>query len=132
MTKWHAHVAHMAKHMNMVGGPLWWGARAPFPPLNPALDSHAFLNNLSLLFGYNPFKLLQIRLISFTFVLVTEITLIILLFSSASSMLYAFSLLGGWKILLRTARNVWCSTGIYACFIQSVLDSNDSANSSAE
>jgi len=21
MTKWHAHVAHMAKHMNMVGGP---------------------------------------------------------------------------------------------------------------
>jgi len=30
--KWHAHVAHMPKHMNMVGwGPLWWG-------LNPALE----------------------------------------------------------------------------------------------
>jgi len=32
MTKWHAHVAHMAKHMEMVGGP---GHLAP--PLNPAL-----------------------------------------------------------------------------------------------
>jgi len=30
MAKWHTHVAHMAKHMNMVGGPLG-------PPLNPAL-----------------------------------------------------------------------------------------------
>ena len=29
MTKWHEHAAHMAKHMNMVGGPLWWG---PCPP----------------------------------------------------------------------------------------------------
>jgi len=29
MTKWHAHVAHMAKHMNMVG--------SPGPTLNPAL-----------------------------------------------------------------------------------------------
>jgi len=39
MTKFHAHVAHMAKHMNMVGGLLWWGALVPgpFPPLNSAL-----------------------------------------------------------------------------------------------
>jgi len=31
MTKWHAHLAHMAKHTNMVGSPLWWEtwARAP-------------------------------------------------------------------------------------------------------
>ena len=43
MTKWHAYVAHMAKHMNMVGGPLWWGALGPdpFPPLNPALEFHS-------------------------------------------------------------------------------------------
>jgi len=27
MTYWHAHVA---KHMNMVEGPLWWGPRAPW------------------------------------------------------------------------------------------------------
>jgi len=32
MNKWHAHVVDMAKHMNMVGGPVWWGARAPCPP----------------------------------------------------------------------------------------------------
>jgi len=33
MTKWHAQAAHMAKHMNMVGVPLWWGrwARVPWP-----------------------------------------------------------------------------------------------------
>jgi len=31
MTKWHAHVAHVAKHTNMVGDP------GPGPPLNPAL-----------------------------------------------------------------------------------------------
>jgi len=37
MTNWHAHVSHMAIHMKMVGGPLWWGPRAPWPPLNPAL-----------------------------------------------------------------------------------------------
>jgi len=40
MTKWHAHVVHMAKHMNMVGVPFWWGALGPGPlssPLNPAL-----------------------------------------------------------------------------------------------
>jgi len=37
MTKWHAHVAHMAKHMNMVG------ARAPCPPLNPALMLQLFI-----------------------------------------------------------------------------------------
>jgi len=40
MTKWHAHVAHMAKHMNMVEAPLWWGALGPGslgPSLNPAL-----------------------------------------------------------------------------------------------
>jgi len=31
MTKWHAHVVHMAKHMNMVGDPVWWEpwARSP-------------------------------------------------------------------------------------------------------
>jgi len=29
---WHAHVVHMAKHMNMVGSPLWWGPWAPCPP----------------------------------------------------------------------------------------------------
>jgi len=23
MCKWHAHIAHVAMHMNMVGGPLW-------------------------------------------------------------------------------------------------------------
>jgi len=23
MTKWHAHVVHMVKHMNMVGAPVW-------------------------------------------------------------------------------------------------------------
>jgi len=33
MTKWHAHVAHMAKHMNMVG------VRAPWAPLNPTLST---------------------------------------------------------------------------------------------
>jgi len=26
MTKWQAQVVHMAKHMNMVGDPFWWGA----------------------------------------------------------------------------------------------------------
>jgi len=31
MTKWHAHVAHMAKHMNTVVGPLWWGVLWPVP-----------------------------------------------------------------------------------------------------
>jgi len=25
MTKWHAHVVHMAKHTNMVGAPVRWG-----------------------------------------------------------------------------------------------------------
>jgi len=37
MTKWHAHVAHMATYTNMVGGP------GPSPPLNPALVPHACL-----------------------------------------------------------------------------------------
>jgi len=40
MIKWHAHVAHMTKHMNMVGGP------GPGPlgrPLNPALHSMVVL-----------------------------------------------------------------------------------------
>jgi len=27
----HAHVAHMAKHMNMVGRPLWWGSLGSGP-----------------------------------------------------------------------------------------------------
>jgi len=35
MTKWHAHVEHMAKHMNMVGDPLLWGALRP-GPLGPS------------------------------------------------------------------------------------------------
>jgi len=34
MTKWQAHVAHITKHMNMVGGPLWWGSLGP-APLSP-------------------------------------------------------------------------------------------------
>jgi len=41
MTKWHEHVIHMAKHINMVGGPFRWGALglgALGPPLNPALQ----------------------------------------------------------------------------------------------
>jgi len=29
MTKWHAHVAHMTKHMNMVGGASLLGALVP-------------------------------------------------------------------------------------------------------
>jgi len=43
MAKWRAHVAHMAKHMNMVGGPLRWGVLGPGPlgsPLNPALPRY--------------------------------------------------------------------------------------------
>ena len=39
MTKWHPHVAHMAKHMNMVGGPVWWVGRAPWPPKSGAVWS---------------------------------------------------------------------------------------------
>ena len=38
MTKWHALVAHMAKHMNLVGGPFWVGVLGPRTPLNPALS----------------------------------------------------------------------------------------------
>jgi len=38
MTKWHAHVVHMAKHMNVVGVILFGGKpRAPWAPLNPGL-----------------------------------------------------------------------------------------------
>ena len=33
MTKWHAHVVHMANHINVVGGPVWWEARVPWAPL---------------------------------------------------------------------------------------------------
>jgi len=29
MSNWDAHVPHLAKHMNMVGGPLWWEALGP-------------------------------------------------------------------------------------------------------
>ena len=55
MSKWHAHVAHMAKNMNMVGGtfgggagPLglpwaWWGGRAPWAPLNPVLTELVYI-----------------------------------------------------------------------------------------
>jgi len=49
MNKWHAHVAHMAKHTNMVGGPLWWGGLDPGPPLNPALPRYAFFSRLGCL-----------------------------------------------------------------------------------
>jgi len=35
MTKWHAHVAHVAKHVNMVGGPFWWGTLGPGPLCPP-------------------------------------------------------------------------------------------------
>jgi len=37
MTKWHAHVKHMAKHVKMVGGP---GPGALGRPLNPALPGY--------------------------------------------------------------------------------------------
>jgi len=51
MTKWHAHVAHMPKHMNMVG-PIWRGAMDPLgPPLNPALQSAVTLKKIQLGFG---------------------------------------------------------------------------------
>jgi len=33
MSKWHAHAVHMAKNMNMVGGP----GPGPLAPLNPAM-----------------------------------------------------------------------------------------------
>jgi len=42
MTRWHAHVAHMAKNMNMVGCPSLVGGPGPGllgPPLNPALGT---------------------------------------------------------------------------------------------
>jgi len=32
MTKWHALVAHMAKHMNLVVGPFWVGVPGPGTP----------------------------------------------------------------------------------------------------
>jgi len=44
MSKWHAQVAYMAKHMSVVGGPLWWGTlgQGPLAPtINPALYSLA-------------------------------------------------------------------------------------------
>jgi len=41
MTKWHAHVVHMAKHMNPGGGP---SARDPWTPLNPALVENMLCN----------------------------------------------------------------------------------------
>jgi len=40
MTKWHAHVEHMAKHMNVVGSSLWWGALGHFPPPKSGADSN--------------------------------------------------------------------------------------------
>jgi len=36
MTKWHAHVVHMAKHMNMVGG--LFLVRGPGPPSKSGAD----------------------------------------------------------------------------------------------
>jgi len=40
MTTWHAHVVHMAKHMNTVGGAFWWGPLDP-GPLPPTPKSGA-------------------------------------------------------------------------------------------
>jgi len=40
MTKWHAHVTHMGKHMNTVGGP------GPLPPINPALQLWSWISLL--------------------------------------------------------------------------------------
>jgi len=37
MTKWHAHVVQMAKHMNMVGALFGGGPWLLGPPLNPAV-----------------------------------------------------------------------------------------------
>jgi len=37
MSKWHANVAHTAKHMNMMGALFGWGPGPLPPPLNPAL-----------------------------------------------------------------------------------------------
>jgi len=31
MTRWHAHVVHMVKNMNMVGVAVWWGALGSGP-----------------------------------------------------------------------------------------------------
>jgi len=44
MTKWHAYVVHMAKYMNMVGGP-FGGSPGPRPlaPLNPSLGPRAMV-----------------------------------------------------------------------------------------
>jgi len=50
MTKWHAHVAHMAKHMNMVGDPCLVGCPGPGPlgpPLNPALEFGTVIEKIS-------------------------------------------------------------------------------------
>jgi len=42
MTKWHEYAVHMAKRMNMVGAPIWWGALG-LPPKNPALVLDMYL-----------------------------------------------------------------------------------------
>jgi len=42
MTKWHAHVAHMAKHMNMVGA-FFGGSLVPPRPRNPALHNRGLM-----------------------------------------------------------------------------------------
>ena len=46
MTKWHAHVAHMAEHMKMVGGPLWWGARGPWAPPKSGVANSCVVSNI--------------------------------------------------------------------------------------
>jgi len=43
MTKWHAHFVHMAKHMNMVGDPVLWGALGQDPPKSGAASKTAVL-----------------------------------------------------------------------------------------
>ena len=43
MTLWHADVARMAKHMNMVRGPLWWGDWSRSPPKSGAGAHHTTL-----------------------------------------------------------------------------------------
>jgi len=56
MAKWHARVAHTAKHMNMVDGPVWWGTRAAWAPFKSDAARHrANLEwELSIHWEFNP------------------------------------------------------------------------------
>jgi len=55
MTKWHAHVVHMAKHMNLVGGPR---TRPLAPHTNQALASAT--NLFSFIFSVVNFVMLLV------------------------------------------------------------------------